>query len=211
MRGPFVLSGMSTKKNTALVASALTMTLAASLFAAAPANAAPAPSIPKQVALKKKDVRHLDVNTVFDLGTTTDGTVTFAGQYCDATDNGATGLEPLPELGRWWTWSNETSDLGVTVDHVVTTWADGDAALVDVQNDTGHCRVFPGDSYTVVVSGDDEWVAQFGTYAVAVRQVGNTLVSVAVTDWGGGTDELAEAQHLIEIAAAKIAKSNKLP
>lgn len=153
MRGPFVLSGMSTKKNTALVASALTMTLAASLFAAAPANAAPAPSIPKQVALKKKDVRHLDVNTVFDLGTTTDGTVTFAGQYC----------------------------------------------------------VFPGDSYTVVVSDDDEWVAQFGTYAVAVRQVGNTLVSVAVTDWGGGTDELAEAQHLIEIAAAKVAKSNKLP
>ena len=110
---------MSTKK-TALVATALAMALTASVFASTPANAAPAPTIPNQVALKMKDVKRYGAD----------------------------------------------NDLDVSIEQVVTVWDDPAGALVDVQNDTGYCRVFPGDTYTVVESDDDSWAAQFGTYAL---------------------------------------------
>lgn len=76
---------MSTKK-TALVATTLAMALTASAFASTPANAAPAPTIPNQVALKMKDVKRYGADTVFDLGVTTTGT-----RACRVTDLGGGG------------------------------------------------------------------------------------------------------------------------
>ena len=201
---------MSTKK-TALVATTLAMALTASVFASTPANAAPAPTIPNQVALKMKDVKRYGADTVFDLGVTTTGTVTFAGQFCDTFDNGATGLEPLPSLSRWWSWYDADNDLDVSIEQVVTVWDDPAGALVDVQNDTGYCRVFPGDTYTVVESDDDSWAAQFGAYAVAVERVNGSLVAITVHDWNNRIDEMTEAQRLLDIAVPKAARSPKLP
>lgn len=206
--------GMSKNKKIALVASTLTMTLAASLLASTPASAAPTapePTIPANVALKMKDVRKLGIDTKFDLGVTTYGTVTFGGQYCDTTDDGATGLEPLPYLGRWWSWYDADNDLDVSVDHVITTWDDVAGALSDVQNDTGHCRVFPGDTYTVVAADDDEWAAQFAKSAVALQVVDSSIVAITVYDWNDRIDEMAEAQRLLDVAVKTAARSKQLP
>lgn len=147
---------MSTKK-TALVATTLAMALTASVFASTPANAAPAPTIPNQVALKMKDVKRYGAD----------------------------------------------NDLDVSIEQVVTVWDDPAGALVDVQNDTGYCRVFPGDTYTVVESDDDSWAAQFGTYAVAVERVNGSLVAITVHDWNNRIDEMTEAQRLLDIAVPK--------
>lgn len=202
---------MSTSKN-ALVASALAMTLAASVFAAAPAQAAPKPTIANQVALKSKDVRQLKISRQYDSGVVTTGMMTFSGQYCDTTDNGATGLEPLPKLGRDWMWYNPANEFTVSVDHVVTTWADASAAMADLKNDTGYCRVGALDysNYKVVLADDDDFVATWENNAVAARQVGNSIVAITVTDWNGKHDELAQAKRLVKIAAAKAAKSKHL-
>ncbi len=204
--------GMSTKKP-ALVATTLAMTLAASLVAVLPAEAAAKPTIPNNVALKKKDVRALGPNYVFDLGVTTTGMVTFAGQYCDTTDNGATGAEPLPTLGRWWTWYDRANDLDVSVDHVVTSWADSQSALADIQNDTGHCRVgaMQYANYAVQVADDDEFVATWDNTAVAAQRIGNNIVAITVNDWNDRIDERAQAERLLDIAAAKVAKSRRMP
>lgn len=206
--------GMSTSQKTALVASALAMTLAASVFAAAPAQAAPTPTIPSNIALKKKDVRHLKLDTLFDLGVVQGGLVTFAGQYCDTTDNGATGTEPLPGLGRWWTWYNAANDTDVSVDQVVTSWSDAPAAMADLATDTGLCRVGALDypNYTVVHADADEFVATWDDAAVSARLVGpNTIVAITVRDWNNRIDEVTEAGRLLDIAAAHAAKSKKLP
>ncbi len=238
--GSFVLYGMSTSKTT-LVASALAMTLAASVvaansaIAANPVDAAPPPpladpveptkpgkpvkprgqeaTLPNQVSLKKKDVGHLGLDTLSDSGVTDTGMATFSGQYCDTTDNGATGNEPLPTLGRWWFWFEDATTLGVSVDHVVTSWADAPGALADIQNDTGQCRVGSLElpNYTVQVADDDEFVATWDNAAVAAQLVGNNIVAITVDDWNDRIDELAEAQRLLDIAVANAAKSKKLP
>ena len=66
-------------------------------------------------------------------------TAPFSGLYCDTTDNGATGAEQAPLVVVFST----TNDLYVSVDHIVTTWGYADAAMVDLQNDTGLCRAAP--------------------------------------------------------------------
>ena len=217
---------MSTSKKTALVASAVAMTLTASLAAAAPANAAPPPppgegltpqvarvsqqAIPKRVGLKKKDIRHLGALQAHDDGVYAGGSAPIGGLYCDTTENGATGDEQAPLLNRWWMWYDPANDTDVSVDHIVTTWYDAAGAMVDLQNDTGICRATLLGNYVVQYAGDGGMVATWDDAAAAARVVDNAIVSVTVTDWNDRIDERAEAERLLEIAVANAAKVKRL-
>lgn len=60
-----------------------------------------------------------------------------------------------------------TNDLDVSVDHIVTTWGYADAAMVDLQNDTGLCRAALLPGYTVLVAEPGSLVATWGDGTVA--------------------------------------------
>lgn len=136
------------------------------------------------------------------------------GQYCDTTDNGATGIEPTPIGGRQWYWYSANTG-GVSTTHIVTSWADGPGALADLQADAGACRFAAViDGLVVTLATDDAFAATFTgngiESAVYSVLVGNTLVSVTVDDWGNAVDEVAEAQRLAELSATKVART-RLP
>ncbi|WP_232547198.1 hypothetical protein [Propioniciclava soli] len=136
------------------------------------------------------------------------------GQYCDTSNNGATGLEPTPLGGRQWSWYATDGSVGTT--HVVTAWADGDGALADLAHDTGACRFDTAgvEDYAVTLADHDAFAATYrvGEVHTAVHTVlvRNTLVSVTVDDWTGALDEAAEAQRLAE-RSAKVVARTRLP
>lgn len=137
------------------------------------------------------------------------------GQYCDTTDNGATGTEPTPIGGRQWYWYSANTG-GVSTTHIVTSWVDGAGALLDLANDTGACRfgALGYQNFTVTQATDREFAATYSSAGIdtAVHSilVRNTLVSVTVDDWGQNLDEAAEAARLAELSAAKVART-RLP
>ncbi len=197
---------------------ALAVALAGGILAVTPAQAAPAGTIavPTRVVLKTKDFGQRMVRG-YDSGQYPNQPAA-SGQYCDTWDNGADGDEARPLAGRaWFWWDAATENLGV--DQVVTVWDDGAAALADLQHDTGYCRLagFPGAPVLVVTEATDTtFEATLGLQAIASRLVGDTLVSVTVTDFrfdspeSDLTDEAAEAERLVDLAAAKVTKS-RLP
>lgn len=173
---------MGTKKTAATAASILATTLTASLFSVTAQAASPSFDgtvfIPQRVALKQNVVGR-SLTDVFDLGNYA-GTVASVGQYCDTTDNGATGTEPEPIGGRWWTWSTPAYDR--SVDQVVTVWADADSAFSDVVFDTGYCRYtamdYPGFESRAI--DQDVFLATWAGQAVVTRKVDRSLVSIRV-------------------------------
>lgn len=202
MRTPF---GRRAIAATSLAAAA--MTLIAPLALTPTAQAAPRTSdvISKQLALRARD---LSAGQTLQWDSGQSPLVPAAdGQYCDITDNGATGLEPQPINGRIWLYYDANEQ--ASTDESVTVWADGPGALADVQADTGYCRFF--DDMTVTLADDDEFAGNDGFQYVHSILVRNTLVSVTVSDWAGVIDdEAAEAQRLAELAAAKVERS-RLP
>lgn len=197
---------------------ALAAVLAGGALAVTPAQAAPTGTIrvPNQVVLKAKDFPQRMV-LGYDSGQYPNQPAA-AGQFCDTIDNGADGDEARPIAGRsWFWWDAATETLGV--DQIVTVWDDGAAALADLQNDTGYCRLatYPDAPVLVVTEATlTTFEATLGLDAIASRLVGDTLVSVTVTDFDFEspevdlTDEAAEAERLADVAAAKVARS-KLP
>ncbi|SMO63384.1 hypothetical protein [Propioniciclava tarda] len=196
---------------------ALALALVAGPAAATSAHAAPSTSITvsNSVSLKVPDFK-TKMTLGFDSGS-------YAlqpaadGQYCDSTDNGSTGNEPMPLGGRQWLWGSSpaSNDPQVSVIEIVTIWADGKKALTDLQNDTGACRfgALNLTAFKVVEKSATDfgatWRDGFGSFTAAhSRLVGDVLVSVTVTlPRGTAASTAAEATRLAGIGAERVQRT----
>lgn len=190
---------------------AVVASLSGGVLVATPAHGAPSGTIaiPRQAALKAKDFP-IRMTLDFDSGQSVTHPAA-GGQYCDTTDNRATGREARPIGGRQWDWLEAGSgEAMVAVTHIVTVWDDGAGALADLRNDTGYCRMAGYDGapkVTITESTDTSFEATIGAEAIASRLVGNTLVSVTVGAWREvDFDQTVEADRLADLAAAKVAR-----
>lgn len=103
-----------------------------------------------------------------------------------------------------------TNDLDVSVDHIVTTWGYADAAMVDLQNDTGLCRAALLPGYTVLVAEPGSLVATWGDGTVAGdghhRVVDHARGLGAVVD----AVEPVVDERLLDIAVSRAARSKEV-
>lgn len=209
-------SGSSAKRLTVLALA----TLLATATLATTADAAPKQRtvrIPGKVALRTNDFTTTPMSLMWDSGQYPNQP-TASGQFCDPGSTDADGTEPRPTGGRQWGWATSTDDHAArAASHVVTTWADGPAALADLQGNTGYCRFTPevNPGFRVLESDAHTFIAAWGdrylTSVAVTLRTGNTLISVTVDDYTGTADRTALTGEAMDLAQASAARALRSP